>query len=676
MYLSLLHVFNATVRYITCSSLLLCFAIQVQSADSNTQTNNAHSHTQTETEAKATQLPGELTLLEQRYTYELAKTKLKKRDFSAFHALRAQLGTYPLAPYLDYQFASKHLHPLNRGVVERFIRAHLDSYLGDRMLRQYLNVLASQAQWADLQYWYNPSIRSVALKCRWIEARYRLGDTSSLNDIAAIWVSPKSLPEQCDTVFTAWKSSEYYSDTYAWSRFMSAVDESNRGLARYLASSLPKSFQEYTDLIWALDARPHLIKNQRKFRRHTPEMQHVISFGIKKYARKHPVEAFHHWELYEAGIIFDDDISRATKITLVNRLLRKNETEAVKRLLSSSPSLRQAGAIEQLIRIQLKEQNWPEVKQTISLLPPKERASDRWQYWHTRTQVALGELTAIDAEKTYQTLAQNRSFYGFLAADIVQQNYALQAQNAAFPVSTLNALAQNPTIVRAKELWITGHIQEAQAEWFYSIDKLSARELAVAGALAHDWGWYDRGIQAMIAGKHWDSIDIRFPLAYKEHVLLAADQTRLEPSFIFAIARQESAMSEQAKSSAGARGLMQLMPSTAKQTARKNGIQHKVTDLYKADHNIALGSQYLDELLDRFNGNRILAAAAYNAGPHRVSRWTKGQAQLPYDVWIETIPFKETRGYVQNVLTYAVIYSMRMGKAEPLVTKNEAKQKL
>ena len=180
----------------------------------------------------------------------------------------------------------------------------------------------------------------------------------------------------------------------------------------------------------------------------------------------------------------------------------------------------------------------------------------------------------------------------------------------------------------------------------------------------------------MIAGKHWDHLDVRFPLAFKDHILEAADETALSPSFIFAVARQESAMSEQAKSSAGARGLMQLMPATAKQTARKRGIQHRTDDLYRAEHNIQLGSQYLDELLSQFNGNRILAAAAYNAGPHRVSTWRANQDLVDYDIWIETIPFKETRGYVQNVLTYAVIYSLRMGKPANLITKVEANQKL
>ena len=238
-------------------------------------------------------------------------------------------------------------------------------------------------------------------------------------------------------------------------------------------------------------------------------------------------------------------------------------------------------------------------------------------------------------------------------------------------------LATKPSLIRAKELWLTDRKSEAYAEWFYGLNKLSASELAAAGVLADSWGWHDRAINAMIAGKHWNHLGLRFPLAYETHVRQAAKTTALEPEFIFAIARQESAMAATAKSSAGARGLMQLMPATARYTARKHGIHHQTDDLYRPEHNISLGSRYLDELVNKYQGNRILAAAAYNAGPHRVKKWQANTGNaLPYDVWIETIPFKETRGYVQNVLTFAVIYSHRLGKPEALITPTEAKHKL
>jgi len=181
----------------------------------------------------------------------------------------------------------------------------------------------------------------------------------------------------------------------------------------------------------------------------------------------------------------------------------------------------------------------------------------------------------------------------------------------------------------------------------------------------------------MIEIKHWDDLNLRFPLAYKEMVAGAAIATDIDPQLLFAIARQESAFSPDAKSPAGALGLMQLMPATAKQTARRSGVIYRYHDLLKPEPNIKLGSRYLNSLLSQFDGNRILAAAAYNAGPNRVKKWLQvSEGKMPFDVWIETIPFKETRGYVQNVLAFSAIYSHKLGSRAPMVKPKEAKRNL
>ena len=617
------------------------------------------------------------TLMDQRYNYELAKARLKLGDERGYQKHRATLDDYPLAAYLDYQYASRALSNRNAQLAENFIKLHRGSYLGERMQRRYLHYLGSKKDWSSLIYWYEPGLATQEITCKWLEARHKTGDATALENVEAIWVSAKSQPKACDDLFKSWFASEHYRNDFAWQRFLLAAESGQRGLARYVGSTLPgANYQEYINLVWELDARPYRIKKQSKFRRHTPEMQQVIGFGIKKFAKRHPVEALKLWEQYEASAIFGEALTKNIKTELARRLIKKKKMVQLQSLLASSPSIREPKVIEQLLRSQLRDKNWPELIQSISLLPEAQQKSDRWQYWRLRADLALNYMTKASALDAFEKLADKRSFYGFLSADILGKNYALQDQPTSFPISVLKSLAKRPAFQRAKELWLVGHTQEAHAEWYYGLDKLSARELAAAGVLAHSWGWYDRGIQAMIAGKHWNHLDVRFPLAYKEQILNAADNTELSAPFIFAVARQESAMFEQAKSPVGARGLMQLMPQTAMQTAQKQGIRHSTDDLLDADHNIRLGSQYLDDLLDKFDGNRILAAAAYNAGPHRVDRWTNNSEGLDFDIWIETIPFKETRGYVQNVLTYAVIYSLRLGSPAQLVTKSEANQKL
>ncbi len=615
-------------------------------------------------------------LSEQRYHYELAKSALKKKDRAAFEEYYAALGDYPLKIYLDYAQASDHLYPLKKPEVEAFILKHRGSYLGERLHRQYLHTLAKRESWSDLIYWYTDELANTSLRCQWLQARLETGDTTALNDVADVWVSPKSLPKQCDPLFALWQQSDLFTQDVIWTRYVGAMKHRQRGLARYVGTLLDEDYADYRDMMSALDQRPHEITRHSRYERHTPEMQEVIAFGIQKYARHAPQKAWNHWERYEATRIFDEQLVVETKLELIKRLLRADHIDDVQQILAASPSVRDAGTIEQLIRELLRQQRWQDVQTAIALLPTEDQQSDRWQYWAARTADELrNDGTAADLAP-YRSLAGKRSFYGFLSADLLSQPYTLQEEHVEFDAELLATLARKPALARAHELWLTGHMSEAYAEWFYGLNRLSATELAAAGVLASEWGWHDRAIHAMIAGQHWNHLDVRFPLAYKEHIFSAAEKTALDPSFIFAIARQESAMSEAARSSAGARGLMQLMPATAKQTAQKAGIPHRTDDLYHAEHNITLGSHYLNELLAKYQGNRILAAAAYNAGPHRVSRWVSADSSLPFDVWIETIPFRETRGYVQNVLTFSVIYSFRMGQPSALIRPDEANRKL
>lgn len=613
---------------------------------------------------------------DQRYAYELAKTALKNQDEAAFKQHYQVLENYPLRIYLDYQRIRAGLK-LDAGdaatEAERFLQQHANSYLGDKLHREYLNHLATQKQWAGLMRWYTPKHAGTVTRCRWTEARVRSGDTQVLSEVAEIWLKPKSLPDECDSLFSLWKDSKFYTEHVVWQRFMLAMNASNIRLARYLAKFTSESYQDYIDLAFQLKRAPEAIGDYARFARHTPEMQSVIVYGIRHLARQNPNDALKHWRRYEAQHMFDMHHISSAKTRIASRLISNGDTVLVEDMLKRSPSLRRPATIERLIRTQLKEQRWESIISTIALLPESKRNSERWRYWQLR---AVEELGASVTNK-YQELAHSRSYYGFLAADKLGQPYRINAEPLHYSQDDYARVKNIPDFIRAKELWLSGYFSEAYSEWYYGLRPLSQDEILAAGALARDWAWHDRAINAMIAGKQWELIDLRFPLAFQEAFEQAAKDTRLHPELLFAVARQESAMSEGAVSPAGARGLMQLLPSTAKYTAKKLGIPHATDDLFDPNHNITLGSRYLNELYQQFNGNRILATAAYNAGPHRVEQWVaKSSSQLPFDVWIETIPFKETRGYVQNVLTYSVIYSFVMGNPTSFITQNEAKTKL
>ena len=176
----------------------------------------------------------------------------------------------------------------------------------------------------------------------------------------------------------------------------------------------------------------------------------------------------------------------------------------------------------------------------------------------------------------------------------------------------------------------------------------------------------------MAQAQYWDDLDVRFPMAHRDTLVREAKVRGLHSSWVFAITRQESAFMDDARSGVGASGLMQLMPATAKETARKFSIPlASPQQVLNPDTNIQLGAAYLSQVHGQFNGNRVLASAAYNAGPGRVRQWLKGANHLGFDVWIESIPFDETRQYVQNVLSYSVIYGQKLNVPQPLVDWHE-----
>ena len=211
----------------------------------------------------------------------------------------------------------------------------------------------------------------------------------------------------------------------------------------------------------------------------------------------------------------------------------------------------------------------------------------------------------------------------------------------------------------------------ARAEWYYLMEQVSYEEKLQLGGLALAKGWHDLAVQASIRAEAWDVLELRFPTPMSQTFSQFAQARALEPSLLYALARQESALYPKAKSPVGATGLMQLMPATAKHTAKKWGYpQPRPQQLVEPALNIRLGSAYLRELLDQYQGNRVLATAAYNAGPGRVRQW-RTESGMPMDAWVESIPYRETRNYVQNVLVYNVIYQQQLKRPLRFLTQGE-----
>ncbi|MGR9101195.1 MAG: transglycosylase SLT domain-containing protein, partial [Gammaproteobacteria bacterium] len=304
--------------------------------------------------------------------------------------------------------------------------------------------------------------------------------------------------------------------------------------------------------------------------------------------------------------------------------------------------------------------NWHWVLDAIGRLSEDEKKESSWRYWSAR---ALAELGSVDeANRIYRVLAKERSYYGFLSADRLSLDYRMNHSPTVVQPAEIERLYQEKPFQVMLEFLYFDMVREAKSEWWHTVQKLPPEKIRAAAKLAQRWGWDQTAIFTIAIAKEWDDLELRFPLAYKDEITAQAKSVGMDPAVMYALVRRESAFDPRAHSPAGARGLMQIMPATGRQVARKlNEKWRGPSALYLPDVSLRYGSHYFKGLLDSFDNNSAMAAAGYNAGPHRVVQWLPGEEAVDSDIWAETIPFTETRKYVAAVLEYAVIYRDKLG---------------
>jgi soluble lytic murein transglycosylase len=616
----------------------------------------------------------------ERLYYAEAQKALDKSQFSRYEQILPKLKNYPLRPYLEYQALGDRLMALPRKEVALFFERYPNSFLSERLRHRWLRTLASQELWVDYRNFYDPNLNDSELACLNIRARLFAGDKSALIDVEPLWNIEKPQSKACDPVFTEWVQAGMLTPTLLWSRYIKAVQANEMILASNLTQQMTPAQQVLALQYQNVAETPSLVLQTELFNTQLREPRTSVALGLERYGQTNAMEADDLWKTYQKKGGFTEDEIIHINYLLALQLLRQDQDARAEHLVTATPNLSHADLLEALIREALRKQDWQKSYRWISRLPAEVQKSERWSYWQARIMDKLN-IKELEGKKTleiYADLANTRSFYGFLSSDKLGFDYSLVDKPLQLTKEFITAVELSPSIQRARELYLMGNLSASHREWAHTMRYLSTEEIVAAGRLADRWGWHQQAIQTMADAQLWDELQVRFPLVYPENIKNAARQTSLSEHFIFAITRQESAFNADAKSPSGALGLMQMLPSTAKSTAKKYGVSFKNQDLLLPEKNITLGSNYLNQLLGSFSGNRILAAAAYNAGPTRVRQWlTKNNDEkLPYDVWIETIPYKETRNYVQNVLFYSVIYGYRSGDKQSFVTSQEAAQGL
>lgn len=585
-----------------------------------------------------------------------------------------KLGDYPLRPYILYSQLRSRLDNLSADDALDFSQRYPEIPLEGRLRWALTTSLGERNDWEGFRKLYstlnNPSTEQQCYSGRAAMAK---GDRKSAHTIAArLWIEGHSQPKACDPLFESWMQAGGLKDRHALSRVLSSLEAGNVSLAKYAGrKAQAPTTKEQIAFAQALFENPRqLLDNPGILTTSNPEHRRLLMLAVNRLRRSDLDAAISLWVRDRERL----QIPAEEQYHLTNRLgvykAKRFASDSAQSLARLDPEFKVDEVTEWRARLALTQLDWPEVERLIGKLPENVRLHERWQYWLSVAQRQQGQK--VDAQ--LKRLSQDRTFYGFLAAELSKSPFSLNHEAATLDKTNLERLAALPAFKRIKELHAIGKLYDARSEWNQVTDNLPLQEQHLAAHLVNSWGWHTQGIRGAIQSEQWNDLDIRFPDPYRSLFDTAAERSGITKTWATAIARQESAFWVEARSRVGARGLMQLMPATARATAKKHGLPlNGLGSLYDPETNINLGSAYLGEMYRRFNSNRVFATAAYNAGPHRVTRWLQARGDLPLDMWIETIPFDETRNYVQNVLSFAVIYDRRAGRKASLLSDTEKK---
>jgi len=592
-----------------------------------------------------------------RQNFLRAEQALKEGRTAEAERLMAGLADYPLLPHLLYQKLARDLD--NTPALEDFL-ARYGQTRQARLLRQrWLERLAEQGAWADYARHYQET-ESPKLQCGYYLALAKLGRSEeAFAGAAKLWPTGNALPAQCEPLFSLWQASPGFTPEHLWQRYALALRKDNVGLADRLQSLLPPVLRPQAEFWRRVHDQPRLALDCSAWNPREPMAGRIFAHAIDRLADDEPVLAQTAWALQQNRFGLDaEETARIDRRTAL-ALAAQRQPQAGAYLLEIPGASADAQIRGWRVRAALARQDWPTVLAAIALLNPDEQNQAQWRYWRGRGLEALGERQGAAAD--YRLAAQERDFFGLNAADRIDAEYPLAASAPALAEGELSRLAGRPDFVVIAEWRALNRDGEVRSEWQQAIKTLDSHDLAVAAKLAEQWGINYLAINTAAKAGYWDDLPLRFPLGYAEQVAQAAQSQQVDPVLIYALVRRESAFDANAGSPVGARGLMQLMPATGEWVARRLGeAPPSAAALLEPARNLRYGAAYLRGLLERFGQQFAPAAAAYNAGPGRVERWLPQDRAMPADLWVETIPFSETRQYVAAVLSHAVIYQARL----------------
>jgi len=595
-----------------------------------------------------------------------------RRDAAGLAAARTQLATegHPLAPWADYWDLNLRLSRATVPEVESFYTRWSGSYVEDRLRNDWLLELGQRRDWQAFRRDYprfrmndDPQVTCYAITAEHLEGR-------PVRDRALeAWLAQRDADDGCQHMARTLLTDGVFGEHEVWRKLRHATESDRYGVARAALGLLgavpgartPWWNQPAKTLARAPTARP---------------ADALDALALARLASTDPALAARRLDTGLAKRLPPEWAAWAWAQVGRHAAVRQMPEAAAHYRRAEATALRSGAALalsdETLgwqVRAALRSTptDWRLARSGVDAMSPKERADSTWIYWGARADQALadpgadGDPQRAHATRELESLSAQMSFYGKLAADDLGRPLQLPARPSPLTAAERDAATRTPGLARALHLVAIGLRSEGVREWNFTLRGMDDRQLLAAAQLACDRQVWDRCINTSDRTRGEVDVAQRFPTPLRDAVMAQSKRTGVDPAYVYGLIRQESRFIMDARSHAGASGLMQLMPATARWTAKRLGVPYGPGMINDRDTNLRLGTGYLKLLLDDFEGSQALAAAAYNAGPGRPRRWRNGP-QLEPAMWAETIPFTETRDYVKKVLSNAAYYGAILGE--------------
>jgi len=594
--------------------------------------------------------------------FNAARAAYKARDDKALAAYleRLQAQNYILAPYLDYWLMLLHLDKADSAEVQAFLSKYADYPFAERVRIEWLKSLGKREAWSQF---FNelPNLNKddAAVSCYAAYGRYVQGETGALDVAKPLWMIGNDQPSNCDKLFAAMQDNGVLTDADVWARMRLALQANRmsvaKSAARYLSDPLNVTWQKLYDKVYE---NPQRALEKSLISTKSRQGRELALFALERVARSKPSLALDYWNKMRGN--FDRESVSYGWGRIALHAARQHDPKALELYAKVDGTSLDAEQLAWKARANLRIKNWDGLLRVVADMAQPQQDETGWRYWKGR---ALKEKNNIGAANAlFIPLSREHSFYGILAEEELGDVVSAPPPSYRATDAEITAVQQLPGIRRALELLQLDLRWEAKTEWQMAAREFDDKQLLAAADLAFRQEWYDMAINTADKTALTHDLALRYPTPYRDMMDSYVRDNQLDEAWVYGLIRQESRFVNFARSGVGASGLMQVMPATAKWIAKRIGLTDYHPGLIsRAETNIQLGTYYLRHVLDQMNGQVLMATAAYNAGPGRPKRWADSKP-MEGAIYAETIPFIETRDYVQKVMSNAHFYAHRLGQ--------------